>query len=106
MDAIDEKYLKTSKAMLYNKVAGVVITGSEDGALNCIGKLMSTLHWMGFTFPPECAAYWVGEVGKNPKDERKRRLKNDSTKVMAGRLARNLAYYAQLLHNHPLKEKG
>ena len=66
---------------------------------------MSTLHWMGFTFPPECATYWVGEVGQNPKDDRKKRLKNESTKVMAQRLARNLAYYAQLLHHHPIKEK-
>ncbi|MBS3145360.1 NAD(P)H-dependent oxidoreductase [Candidatus Woesearchaeota archaeon] len=105
MDAMDETYLKTNKSLLYNKVAGIVITGSEDGALNSIGKLMSTLHWMGFTFPPECATYWVGEVGQNPKDDRKKRLKNESTKVMAQRLARNLAYYAQLLHHHPIKEK-
>jgi hypothetical protein len=29
-----------------------------------MGSIMMVLSFMGFTMPPECAAYWVGEVGQ------------------------------------------
>src|SRR5258708_18558252 len=64
LDAFDEEYVAEGRSAFYNKVAGVVITGSEDGALSTMGGIMMVLTWMGFTLPPECAAYWVGEVGQ------------------------------------------
>jgi multimeric flavodoxin WrbA len=102
LDALDEEYIASGRSALYNKVAGVVVTGSEDGALATMGSIMMVLTWMGFTLPPECAAYWVGEVGQPPKDDRAKRLRNDATRHMATNLARNLVYYAQLLKQHPL----
>lgn len=57
MDALDEEYHKAGRNALYNKVAGVVITGSEDGALSVLGTIMMVMTFLGFTFPPECAAY-------------------------------------------------
>jgi hypothetical protein len=63
---------------------------------------MMVLTWMGFTLPPECGAYWVGEVGQPPSEDRARRLVNEATTTMAKNLARNLVYYAQLLKEHPL----
>jgi multimeric flavodoxin WrbA len=102
MDALDEEYIASGRSALYNKVAGVVITGSEDGALSTLGTIMMVLTFMGFTLPPECCAYWVGEVGFPPSEDRAKRLKNDASKHMAKNLARNLVYYAQLLHEHPL----
>jgi hypothetical protein len=63
---------------------------------------MMVLTWMGFTLPPECAAYWVGEVGQPVSQDRAKRLANDATRHMAKNLARNLAYYAGLLKQHPL----
>ncbi len=59
----------------------------------------------GFTLPPECCAYWVGEVGQPVKTDRERRLKNEATRHMAANLARNLIYYSQLLKTHPLIPK-
>jgi len=38
--------------------------GSEDGAQAVLGSIMEVLTFMCFTLPPECCAYWVGEVGK------------------------------------------
>ncbi len=105
LDALDEEYIASGRSALYNKVAGLVITGSEDGALATMGSIMMVLTWMGFTLPPECAAYWVGEVGQPPSEERARRLRNDATKHMAKNLARNLVYYAQLLKEQPLVPK-
>ena len=102
MDALDEEYHAGGRSALYNKVAGIVITGSEDGALSTMGSIMMVLTWMGFTLPPECAAYWVGEVGQPTSEDRARRRKNEATQQMAKNLARNLVYYAQLLKEHPL----
>lgn len=102
LDALDEQYHETGRSALYNKVAGIVITGSEDGALHTMGTIMMVLAWMGFTLPPECAAYWVGEVGFPPSRDREKRLRNEATRKMAMNLARNLVYYAQLLKLHPL----
>lgn len=105
LDSLDEEYSASGWSAIYNKVAGIVITGSEDGALSVMGSIMMVLSWMGFTLPPECAAYWVGEVGQPPATDRERRLKNDATKHMAKNLARNLVYYAQLLKKYPLSPK-
>jgi multimeric flavodoxin WrbA len=102
LDALDEEYHASGRSALYNKVAGIVITGSEDGALATMGSIMMVLTWMGFTLPPECAAYWVGEVGFPPADDRARRLRNPACPTMAMNLARNLVFYAQLLKAHPL----
>jgi multimeric flavodoxin WrbA len=102
MDALDEEYIANGRSALYNKVAGVVITGSEDGALATMGTIMMVLTWMGFTLPPECAAYWVGEVGKPPSEDAAKRRANTATQHMAKNLARNLVYYAQLLKERPL----
>lgn len=105
-DALDEEYHASGRSALYNKVAGIVVTGSEDGALSTMGSIMMVLTWMGFTLPPECAAYWVGEVGFPPADDREKRLRNNATKNMAKNMARNLVYYAQLLKQHPLTMKA
>jgi multimeric flavodoxin WrbA len=102
LDALDEEYIASGRSALYNKVAGIVITGSEDGALSTMGTIMMVLTFMGFTLPPECAAYWVGEVGQPHGEERKKRLVNEATAHMAKNLARNLAYYARLLKSTPL----
>jgi multimeric flavodoxin WrbA len=102
MDALDEEYRADGRSALYNKVAGIVITGSEDGALATMGSIMMVLTWMGFTLPPECAAYWVGEVGQPPSHDREKRLANAATHHMAKNLARNLVFYARLLRQHPL----
>ena len=102
MDALDEEYIASGRSALYNKVAGVVITGSEDGALSTLGTIMMVLTFMGFTLPPECCAYWVGEVGQPPSEDRAKRLENEASKHMAKNLARNLVFYAQLLKKHPL----
>jgi multimeric flavodoxin WrbA len=100
-DALDEEYSATGRSAIKGKVAGIVITGSEDGALSVMGSIMMVLSWMGFTLPPECAAYWVGEVGQPTSQDRDKRLRNMATMHMAKGLAQNLVYYARLLKEHP-----
>ena len=66
-----------------------------------MGSIMMVLSFMGFTMPPECAAYWVGEVGQPTSQDRDKRLRNLATMHMAKGLAQNLVYYARLLKAHP-----
>ena len=101
LDALDEEYSATGRSAIKGKVAGIVITGSEDGALSVMGSIMMVLSWMGFTLPPECAAYWVGEVGQPTSEDRDKRLRNMATMHMAKGLAQNLVFYARLLKAHP-----
>jgi multimeric flavodoxin WrbA len=100
-DALDEEYSATGRSAIKGKVAGIVITGSEDGALSVMGSIMMVLSWMGFTLPPECAAYWVGEVGQPTSQDRDNRRRNMATLHMAKGLAQNLVYYARLLNASP-----
>ena len=53
MDAFDEAYIAGGRSALYNKVAGIVITGSEDGALSAMGTIMMVLT---------CMVAWLQEV--------------------------------------------
>jgi hypothetical protein len=66
-----------------------------------MGSIMMVLSFMGFTLPPECAAYWVGEVGQPTSQDRDNRLKNLATMHMAKGLAQNLVFYARLLKANP-----
>jgi multimeric flavodoxin WrbA len=101
MDAFDEE-AHNGRADLLNKVAGIVVTGSEDGAQAVLAGIMEVLTFMNFTLPPQCCTYWVGEVGLDPATDRERRLKNRAVLDMAANTGRNLMHYAKLLKQHPL----
>lgn len=105
MDAFDEGTVPGGRGVLLNKVAGIVITGSEDGAQNVMAHLMEVLSFMNFTLPPQCCTYWVGEVGMDPKTDAERRRKNAAVAHMAENTAKNLVYYAELLKGNPQKNK-
>jgi multimeric flavodoxin WrbA len=101
MDAFDEGTVPGGRNALLNKVAGIVITGSEDGAQAVMAGLMETLSFMNFTLPPQCCTYWVGETGLDPKTDAERRRANPAVAHMAELTAKNLMYYANLLKDHP-----
>ncbi len=105
MDAFDEE-AHNGRADLLNKVAGIVITGSEDGAQATMAGMMEVLSFLNFTLPPQCCTYWVGEVGLDPATDRERRLKNRAVGEMAKNTGRNLMFYAALLKEHPLTEEA
>jgi multimeric flavodoxin WrbA len=103
MDAFDEE-AHTGRADLLNKVAGIVITGSEDGAQATMAGIMEVLSFMNFTLPPQCCTYWVGEVGLDPKTDRERRRKNKAVEEMAANTGRNLMHLAKILKANPFPE--
>lgn len=101
MDAFDEDYIKDGRSALLNKVAGIVITGSEDGAQAVMAGIMEVLSFMNFTLPPNCCTYWVGETGMDPKTDSERRRKNPAVAHMAENTAKSLVHCAQLLKANP-----
>jgi multimeric flavodoxin WrbA len=101
MDAFDEEAHTGGRAVLLNKVAGIVITGSEDGAQAVMAGLMEVLSFLNFTLPPNCCTYWVGEVGMDPKTDSDRRRASKAVPHMAANTAKNLVYYANLLKQNP-----
>jgi multimeric flavodoxin WrbA len=103
MDAFDEEaHVEGGRSVLLNKVAGIVITGSEDGAQAVMAGIMEVLSFLNFTLPPQCCTYWVGEVGMDPATDRERRLKNEAVGRMAQSTAKNLVQTAKLLKANPL----
>jgi multimeric flavodoxin WrbA len=48
---------------LYNKVAGVVVTGNEDGAHASAETTLFNMTHLGCTVPPNADTYWVGKAG-------------------------------------------
>ncbi len=104
MDAFDEEaHTPGGRAELLNKVAGIVITGSEDGAQHTMASIMEVLSFMNFTLPPQCCTYWVGEVGMDPKTDAERRRANPAVQKMAEATARNLVQVAKALKEKPLE---
>jgi multimeric flavodoxin WrbA len=104
MDAFDEEaHAAGGRKVLLNKVAGIVITGSEDGAQQTMASIMEVLSFMNFTLPPQCCTYWVGEVGQDSKTDTERRRANKAVGKMAKATAKNLVAVAQLLQKNPLQ---
>lgn len=50
----------------YGKVAGVVVTGNEDGIKHIGMNLTYSLAHLGYTIPPQADAGWVGAAGPGP----------------------------------------
>lgn len=98
-DLIDKK---TGQFMPYNKVAGCLVTGNEDGAHNCAAQVLWSLQEVGFTIPPNVNAYWVGMAGgeKDYVEAGGERFlyTNKSLRYMTG----NLAFFAKLLAANPI----
>jgi multimeric flavodoxin WrbA len=82
------------------KVAGVVVTGNEDGAHNSIAQCYQGLADIGFTIPQNAATYWVGEAMGSTDygelDEVPEQVA--STTAMA---ASSIAHVARLLRANP-----
>lgn len=102
MDAFDEEVIAGGRSALLNKVAGIVITGNEDGAQAVCASIMEVLTFMNFTLPPNCCTYWVGEVGLDPKTDSDRRRANPAVDHMAKNTAKSLVEVANLLKASPL----
>jgi multimeric flavodoxin WrbA len=93
---------KTGQYFTYNKVAGCLITGNEDGAHSCAAQVLWSMQELGFTIPPNVNAYWVGMAGGDkdyiPGGGQQYLYTNATLRYMIA----NLTYFAQLLKDNPI----
>lgn len=66
MDAMIAETDDEERPVAYNRVAGVVVTGNEDGAHNVISSVAGALIDIGFTVPGQAWTYW--NKGPGPGD--------------------------------------
>lgn len=66
MDALLADTDDDGRPAAYNRVAGVVVTGNEDGAHHVISEIAGGLIDIGFTVPGQAWTYWNKGPGPGP----------------------------------------
>ncbi len=101
MDAMLSETDDEERPVAYNRVAGAVVTGNEDGAHHCIYELSGQLGDIGYTIPGQAFTYW--NKGPGPGDEYLETTEGHSWSHETARAAaQNLAGVARALAENPL----
>jgi multimeric flavodoxin WrbA len=101
MDAMLSETDDEERPVAYNKVAGVVVTGNEDGAHHVISEVAGALIDIGFTIPGQAWTYWNRGPGPGPSYLETSEGRDWS--VSTGKtMAKNLVEVAQALARSPL----
>ena len=99
--AVDDK----GRPVTYNKVAGFVVTGEEDGARHVVTEIAGGLMDVGFTIAPQSYTYWNNGPGPG-----KAYLKSDFRKDWSketGKIAiANIVAVARALQKTPIPPPG
>ena len=66
MDAMLSETDAEGRPVAYNRVAGVVVTGNEDGAHHVISEIAGALGDIGYTVPGQAWTYWNKGPGPGP----------------------------------------
>jgi multimeric flavodoxin WrbA len=66
MDALLSDEDGEGRPVAYNRVAGVVVTGNEDGAHHVISEIAGALVDVGYTIPGQAWTYWNRGPGPGP----------------------------------------
>ena len=93
---------ETGQFPLYGKVAGVIVTGNEDGAHDAAATTLFNMSHLGCTVPPNCDTYWVGDAGPGPSFIEAGGERHMYTNKTARFLAHNTVYFARLLKQNPI----
>jgi multimeric flavodoxin WrbA len=101
MDALLSETDDEGRPVAYDRVAGVVVTGNEDGAHHVISEIAGGLIDIGFTVPGQAWTYWNMGPGPGPSyldtDH-----KHDWSKTTGETAAQNLLAAARALAAQPL----
>ncbi len=93
---------ETGQFPLYGKVAGVIVTGNEDGSHDAAATTLFNLSHLGCVIPPNSDCYWVGDAGPGPSYIEAGGDKHMYTNKTARYLAHNVAHFAKLLKDNPI----
>lgn len=90
------------QSVFYNKVAGTVVTGNEDGIKHVAMTLGFAMNHLGMTIPPQSDCGWIGEAGPGPsygdaEDGGRVGFDNDFTQRNTTIMTWNLMHLARML---------
>lgn len=101
MDAMISETTDDGTPILFNKVAGVVVVGNEDGAHHCISEIAGAAIDLGFTIPGQAWTYW--NKGPGPGEEEYRTTdERDWTHSTGDAMAHVLVHTARALAASPI----
>ncbi|MFI2486034.1 flavodoxin family protein [Promicromonospora kroppenstedtii] len=101
MDAMLSETSSDGTPVAYNRVAGVVVTGNEDGAHHVISEISGALGDIGYTVPGQAWTYWNQGPGPGPEypdTEHGHEWSHSTGRLMA----HNLHAVASALAAHPV----
>ena len=101
MDAMLSEEDDDGRPVAYNRVAGVVVTGNEDGAHHVISEISGGLADIGYTIPGQAWTYW--NRGPGPGDDYLDSDEGKDWSASTGRAAAgNLLAVARALEANPV----
>jgi multimeric flavodoxin WrbA len=101
MDAMLSETDDAGRPVAYNRVAGVVVTGNEDGAHHVISEVSGGLADIGYTIPGQAWTYW--HLGPGPGPDYLEDNKGHDWSAKTGRaMASNLLAAARALAATPI----
>jgi multimeric flavodoxin WrbA len=101
MDAMISETGDDGRPVAFDRVAGVVVTGNEDGAHHVISELCGGMVDIGFTIPAQAWTYW--HLGPGPGPDYLDETKGHEWAHSTGRtMAANLLAVARALAAAPL----
>ncbi|MEQ7124509.1 NAD(P)H-dependent oxidoreductase [Actinopolymorpha sp. B11F2] len=101
MDAMLSETDSEGRPVAYNRVAGVVVTGNEDGAHHVISEIAGALVDLGYTVPGQAWTYW--NAGPGPGPSYADTAHGHAWSERTGRtMARNLHAVAQAMSGAPM----
>ena len=101
MDAMLSETRDDGTPVAYNRVAGIVVTGNEDGAHHVIAEVGQALNDIGYTLPAQGWTYW--NKGPGPGDEEWLTTDEREWTITTGRTAaQNIVAVARGLAASPL----
>jgi multimeric flavodoxin WrbA len=105
MDAMLAEEDDEGRPIAYDRVAGVVVTGNEDGAHHVISEISGALVDIGYTVPGQSWTYWNMGPGPGP-DYLDSDDKHDWSKSTGEAAAANLLAVARALEKSPIPPGG
>ena len=101
MDGMLSETDDDGRPVAYNRVAGVVVTGNEDGAHHVISEVTGALGDIGFTVPGQAWTYW--NRGPGPGPEYTDTTEGHDWSASTGQaMASNLVAVARALRDQPI----
>lgn len=102
MDGLfSDDHNQNDQYMTYNKVAGALVDGNEDGAKKAISSILFDLSEHGFTLSVNPFSYYVGDAGPGPSYIEAEGDKHEFTNNMLLIMVYNMVHLAKLLKNNP-----